>query len=85
MQVVRSVLTERRLQRLAVPSSANALQMGEYINWISKLQPQSPEVEEALRTFTEKTPARLARRVAAGDAGPAPKAGKEGSKKKGKK
>lgn len=82
LQVVASVLTDRRLERLAVPSSANALQMGEYINWLSKLQPVPPEVSEALDNFTEKTPARAARRVAAGDAGAAPKGAKGGGKKK---
>lgn len=76
VQVVASVLTERRLERLAVPSSANALQMGEYINWLSKIQPVTPEIAEALSGFTEKTPARQARRIAAGG-------GKEGGKAKG--
>lgn len=77
-----SVLTDRRLERLAVPSSANALQMGEYINWLSKLQPVTPEISESLANFTEKTPARVARRVAVGDGGAAAKAGKGGGKKK---
>jgi hypothetical protein len=83
VQVVASVLTERRLERLAVPSSANALQMGEYINWLSKLQPVPPEISEALGNFTEKT--RVAKRAVSGDSAAGPKAAKGGGKGGGKK
>eukprot|EP00892_Ulva_mutabilis_P001805 jgi/Ulvmu1/11625/UM008_0029.1 len=82
-QVVASILTERRLARLAVPSSANKLQMSEFINWLAKLAPVSQEAEDSLRKFTEATPARVARRVAAGDTGGGE--GKRGAKKGGKK
>jgi hypothetical protein len=84
VQVVASVLTERRLARLQVKSSANALQMGEYINWLSKVQPVTPETAQDLSNFTEKTPTRVARRAALGE-GPPPKTGKgkgKGKKKK---
>lgn len=82
VQLVASVLTERRLERLAVPSSANALQLSEYINWLAKLQPVTPDIAEALGNFTEKTPARVARRaLTAGNGdGAAPKAGKGAGK-----
>ena len=64
-----SILTPRRLARLAVPSSANKLQMEEFINWLAKVQPVSQDAEDALRKVTEATPARVARRAAAGDGG----------------
>lgn len=81
LQVVASTLTERRLARLSVPSSANKLQMSEFINWLAKLQPVSQEAEDGLRKFMEATPARVARRVTAGDGGGGE--GKAGGKKGG--
>lgn len=87
VQVVASTLTERRLARLAVPSSANKLQMSEFINWLARVQPASQEAEDGLRKFTEATPARVARRVAAGEGGggEGKGAGKKGGGKKKKK
>lgn len=83
LQVVASILTERRLARLAVPSSANKLQMSEFINWLAKLQAASQEAQDGLRKFTEATPARVAHRAAAGDGGGGE--GKGAAKKGGKK
>lgn len=59
MQVVRSMLTKRRLARLSV----NEIQMDEILQWLCKLKPISKETDEALRKWTEKLPPRVALQV----------------------
>lgn len=80
-QVVASVLSDQRLQRLQLGHSANSLAMNEIINWMAMLDPVSPEVDEQIRKFADKTPARAAL-LPPGDGKKKPASGKGKKKKK---
>ena len=59
-QVMSSLLTEQRLQRLQVPHVTSALQMREVLNWLAMVEPVAHDVDELIRKFADKTPARAA-------------------------
>lgn len=80
-QVVQSMLTAPRLERLKLGTPANALQMSEFINWLALVEPVAAEADAQIRAFAEKTPARAA--LAVGDAkATGKKPGSKGGKKK---
>lgn len=82
-KVVRSLLTQRRIDRFKIPSSANSLQITEFITWMEKLSPVGLEADQAMRKFTDKTPAMAA--LLGEAAGKEPKGAGAKSKGKGKK
>lgn len=79
-KVVSSLLTERRIDRFKVASSAHSLQITEFITWLEKLSPVGLEADQAMRRFTDKTPAM----AAIAGAGARKKEAKAGGKGKGK-
>ena len=56
LQVVRSMITPRRLSRMA----GAKLSMAEALQWLCRAEPTSKDLLEALQTWTAKTPARVA-------------------------
>ena len=55
-QVVRSMITPRRLSRMA----GAKLSMAEALQWLCRAEPTSKDLLEALQTWTAKTPSRVA-------------------------
>ena len=80
-QVVASLLSEQRLERLQKGGPAEALTMREFINWLAMLEPVSGEVEEAIRKFGDRTPARAALAAPVEKKAKKPTSGKKGAKK----
>lgn len=56
LQVVRSMITPRRLDRMA----SGKLSMAEALQWLCRAEPTSKDLLEALQAWTAKTPARVA-------------------------
>lgn len=56
MQVVRSMITPRRLSRMPTVK----LTMAEALQWLCRAEPTSKDMIEALHSWTAKTPARAA-------------------------
>ena len=56
LQVVRSMITPRRLSRMA----GAKLSMAEALQWLCRAEPTSKDLLEALQTWTAKTPAQVA-------------------------
>jgi IQ and AAA domain-containing protein len=90
-KAVASLLSEPRLERLRTKGREGALEMREFINWLALLDPISGEVDEQIRKFADKTPARAALAAAGdkkkkGEKGDKPSSGKKAKgAKKGKK
>ena len=56
VQVVRSMITSRRLSRML----SNKLSIAEALMWLCRAEPTSKECIEAIKAWTDKTPARAA-------------------------
>lgn len=76
--VVRAILSERRKDTMkkAPPS------IQEIIQWISRVEPMTPDVDNALRKWTDKTPAMAALKAAEAAPLVAADTGKKDAKKK---
>lgn len=76
---VRAILSQRRIETMK--SKPPTIQ--EIIQWISRVEPVSPETDTALRKWTEKTPALAALKASAAEAAaPAAADAKKDAKKK---